>query len=581
MTGELAAQWVRMVVPSWIYRWLMPVGWLGAVVASVAATGRCSVTDPTVCGPDQAFSLAMVLCFASLVLWWWQPILAAAAGMLFAVCDHELGDAAGAQTAWTIYGVLCALMFGWLVISRMRQRSLVSGLPRRAVSIPAAERVGLSIRLVAAGVLIVVGVAALFVMRWQDHREDVHVRRAVAQTAVVESQTKDGDLVLQLPDDSKRTITMADDYAIGAEIPVLVDPMDTDWIRARAELADNTPWSTAAGGAWVLALLLVVRDLQLRRARPRRLWTGQGLPVRIEPDASGTFGVMSADGTVLLGFLSLELDDEDRDAELYDAFDALDEEEDEAPGRLRREWERTLQLYRSEALLVGDLAAGSWPTIVLGEQVMRPVSPFAPPRRSPWSKESLNGLPDSWDDLDDDEDSADERDEIDAAQELPGLPWAVPLEPEQWWERPAWVAALVLTPVAAWLLPLLLDDKVPGVMAAVLGINLVHFAGSQVFFRVIATASEVRVRSGWFERSTPWRAVRSIDITKDRLDLETAGDEWVVVGGVAADRVQQVAGVFQALRQRSETGLASRRLSPLAVVDAVLVVVCVAVLLLT
>ncbi|MFF1816243.1 hypothetical protein ACFVWG_03060 [Kribbella sp. NPDC058245] len=578
MTGELAAQWVRAVVPSWIYRWLMPVGWLGAVVASAVATGRCSVTDPTVCGPDQAFSLAMILCIASLLLWWWQPILAAAAGMLFAVCDHELADAAGAQTAWTVYAILCALMFGWLVVSRVRQRSLVSGLPRRQVSIPAAERVGLSIRLLAAGVLIVVGVAALFVMRWQDHREDVHVRRAVAQTAVVESQTKDGDLVLQLPDGSKRTVTMSDDYAIGAEIPVLVDPADTGWIRARAELADNTPWSTAAGSAWVLALLLVVRDLQLRRARPRRLWTGQGLPVRIEPDASGTFAVLSADGDVLLGFLGLELDDDDRDAELSEAFDALDEEEDEAPGRLRREWERTLQRYRSEALLVGDLADGSWPTIVLTEQVMRPASPFRAPRRGLRS-ESFEGLADSWDD--DDEDTSDEPEEIEAAQDLPGLPWTVPLQPEQWWERPAWVAALVLTPVAAWVLPLLLDDKVPGVTAAVLGVNLVHFAGSQVFYRVIATPSEVRVRSGWFERSTPWRSVRSIDVTKDRLDLETAADEWVVVGGVATDQVQQVAGVFQALRQRSEPGLASRRLSPLAVVDAVLVVVCVAVLLLT
>ncbi|MET7277609.1 hypothetical protein ABZS29_05185 [Kribbella sp. NPDC005582] len=577
MTREIAARWLRAVVPSWLYRWLLPAGWLAAVVASAIAEPACSLEHP--CGPDRVFSLVMIVCFASLVLWWWQPILAASAGVLFLAFDLQYDDGEAARTAWTLYGAVCAAMLVWLLASRRRQRRLVGGVARRPVSIPAAERVGVTARILVAGALVVVGVAALFVMRWQDQREDAHLRRAVEQTAVVDRVTDDGDAVLKLPNGWTHTTTMTDPPDVGASVPVLVDPADPDWLRPRAELADNTWWYTVGGGAWVLALLFVVRDLQLRRARPRRSWTGQGLPVQLEPDASMAFAVRSADGAVLLGFVDLELDDDERDAELAAAFDVLDEEEEEAPARLRREWEGTLRQYRGEALLVGELAEGSWPTFVLGEQVLRSTGPLRAPRNALWRTESVEGLPDQPT-----VHAERAEPEIEAAQELPDLPWEVPLQPGEWWERPAWVAALVLTPVAAWVLPIWLDDKFAGIAAAVLGVNLVHFAGSQVFYRVIATTSEVWIRSGWFERSVPWRSVRAVDVTEDRLDLET-GEDWSVVGGIAADEIQGAARVFEALRLRSHDGLAaataSRRVAPILLIDGVLAAVCAAVLLLT
>ncbi|WP_432882234.1 hypothetical protein ACQPYH_38995 [Kribbella sp. CA-245084] len=577
MTADVAARWAGTVVPSWIYRWLMPAGWVAAIVVSVASdTGRCSVEDPTVCGPDRTFSLALIVCFASLVLSWWQPILAAAAGVLFLTIELRYDDVAGARTAWTVYGAACTALLVWLVVSRRRQRSMVAGVPRQQVQVPAATRIGVTIRLLVAGALVLVGVGALSLMRWQDQREETHLRRAVEQTAVVKSQTDDGDLVLELPDGRHHTVTMLDDYAIGASIPVFVDPADSGWLRPRAELADYTYWYTVAGGAWVLAVLLVLRDVRVRRARPRRSWTGQGLPVRIEPDSTGAFAVRSADGAILLGFLDTELDDDEGDARLFDAFDALDEEENDAPAKLKREWEETLRRYRGEALLLGDLAEGSWPSLLLGEQVLRPVGPFRAPRRMPWGNEPVAGLP---------QDRV--RREVpsvpfEPAQELPTLPWEVPLQPRPWWDRPGLVAVLVLGPVAIGAFAVS-GEWFPAIAGTLIAGQLVHFVGVRTFYRVTATATELWIRSGWFERRVPWRSVESVEVDEDRLNLES-GDDWHVVGGIAEKETARAAAVFETLRLRSRTGLPAeavgRRVAPCLVIDVAFLTVCALILVL-
>jgi hypothetical protein len=577
MTADVATRWAGTVVPSWIYRWLMPAGWVAAIVVSVASdTGRCSVEDPTVCGPDRTFSLALIACFAALVLLWWQPVLAAAAGLLFLVIELRYDDVAGARTAWTVYGAACTALLVWLVVSRLRQRSVAAGLPRREVRVPAAARIGVTTRLLVAAALVLVGVGALGLMRWQDQREETHLRRAVEQTAVVKSQTDDGDLVLQLPDGRHHTVTMLDDYAVGDSIPVLVDPADSGWLRPRAELADYTYWYTVAGGAWVLAILLVLRDVRLRRARPRRAWTGQGLPVRIEPDSSGAFAVRSADGAVLLGFLNTELDDDEGDARLFDAFDVLDEEENEAPAKLKREREDTLRRYRGEALLLGDLAEGSWPSLLLGEQVLRPIGPFRAPRRMPWQAESVDGLPQ------DRVTRATKGVPLEPTHELPTLPWEVPLKTKPWWDRPGLVAVLALAPVVIGALAVW-GEWFLAIVGTLIAGQLVHFVGVRTFYRVTATATDLWIRSGWFERRVPWRSVETVEVDEDRLNLET-GDDWHVVGGIEKKQVARVAAVFETLRLRSRTGLpveaVGRRVAPCLVIDVVFLTVCALILML-
>jgi hypothetical protein len=583
MTADLATRWANTVVPSWLYRWLMPAGWLAAIVVSVASdTGRCSVEDPTVCGPDRTFSLAMIACVASLVLWWWQPRLAAAAGLLFLVPELRYDDVEGARTAWTVYATACAVVLAWMALSRRRQRALTADVPRRQVMIPPAKSVGLTSRLIVAAVLVVVGAAALGVMRWQDQREEVHVRRAVEQIATAGDTDDDGDLKLTLPDGSTRTVTVLDDYEPGARIPVLIDPADAHWIRLRAELADYTFWYTVAGGVWTLAVLLVLRDIRLRRARPREAWTSAALPIRIDPDVSATFAIRSADGAVLLGFLPVDLDDKEADGRLFTAFDLLDEEEAAgAPAALRREWARTLRRYQNKALLAGDLAEGGWPTILIGDVPLRPAAPFRAPRRTPWSVESVEGLPADLELTD--PDAPVPHSSVEPTQTLPTLPWEVPIEPVPWWARPALVGIVVAAPVAvgalaAW------DDWIAALVGLSIAGRSMHYLGERVFYRVVATATEVRIRTGWFERVLNWRSVASVQIDEDRVSLETEED-WHVIDGIRSGQTARVAAVFETLRLRARIGLPTpagrRQIAPALLIEGGCFAVCALVLALT
>lgn len=569
------------MVPSWTYRWLLPVVWLGAITASfIGDTGRCSAEDPSVCGPDLTFSFGVIACFASLVLLWWQPIVAALAGVLFMVLDLRYDDVGSARVGWSVYGVLCAALLLWTFVSRRSQRSLSARMPRQPVQVPPAARTGISGRLLVAAALLLVGAAALGLLRWMDQREETHVRRAVEQTAVAKATNADGELVLQLPDGSSRTVSVLDDYDTGAQVPVLVDPADRDWVRLRAEPADNTFWYTVAGGAGVLAFLFVLRDLRLRRARPRRSWSGQGLLVRIDPHVSAAFAVRSADGTVLLGFLDSELDDDESDLRLLEAFSALDEEEQaDAPAKLKREWAETLQRYRGHALLVGDLVEGSWPTLLLGGQVLRPVSPFRAPRKLPWRGETVGSLAVDIEPQDD----APAAPAIEPARVVPTLPWEVPLRARAWWSLPGLIAVLLVAPLAVgafanW------GQWFAAFMATLAGAQLVHSLGSRALFRVTATATDLWIRTGWTDQRLSWQSVESVEVEDEAVSLE-AGDDWHVVGGIADKDLTQVAAVFETLRLRSRTGLpeepVTRRLSPVLLINAVYVAICVLILALT
>jgi hypothetical protein len=530
--------------------------------------------------PDRTFSLAMIACFAAIALLWWQPIVALVAGLVFMVLDLRYDDVASARVAWTVYGALCAVLLIWIVTSRRRQRSLAARMQRQQVQVPPASRIGVTSRLLVAAGLALAGLAIFGLMNWQEAREETHLRRAVEQTAVVKDTHGDGDIVLELPNGSSHTVSPLDDYDTGAQVPVLVDPADPDWLRLRAELADYTMWWPVIGGAWLLALLFVRGDIQLRRARPRSSWSGQALPVRIEPDASAAFAVRSADGAVLLGFLDAELDDDESALRLMEAFSALDEEEQvDAPAKLKREWAETLKRYRGDALLVGNLAEGSWPTLLLGDQVLRPVSPFRTPRKLPWHTQTTDGLPA---DFEPDEDTPDTQ-SVEPAREVPTLPWEVPLRARAWWSLPVLIAVLLVGPLAVgafanW------GEWFAAFMATLVGAQLVHSLGSRVLFRVTATATELWIRTGWSDRRLAWRSVESVEVEEDGLSLE-AGDDWHVVGGIEDKDVPEVAAVFETLRLRSHTGLpegqVTRRLSPVLLINAIYVAICVLILVLT
>ncbi|TCO49580.1 hypothetical protein EV646_103562 [Kribbella antiqua] len=487
MTDAVATRWANTVVPSWLYRWLMPLGWIVAVVVTVSSDGsRCTPGDR--CGV--LGSLAMVACYASLVLCWWQPRLAAFAGLVFLAFELNYGDAVGALVAWSLYAGACALFLAWLTYTRHRQSALTVNLPTQQVAIPAAARVGVTSRLVIAGVLALAGAAAL---------------------------------------------------AAG--------------------------WYTVAGGAWLLTILFVLRDLQLRRTRVRRSRTEAGLPVRIDPDASGSFAIRSTEGDVLLGFLRVALDDREADERLSSAIDLLNEAEDDLTASMRLDSVRTLRQYRGEAVLVGDLAEGSWPTILIGDTPLRPVSGLRTPRRTPWSVETGDRL-----DLEVHEMAGRPAGLIDPVREIPTLPWSVPIEPAQAWCRPVLVAALLAGPAAVGLFTSW-GDWFPVIVAVVAGALLIRFTTEELFYAVVASATELRIRRSPLERVVGWQAVESIEVNGDRVTLRTDGGSQVV-GGVAKGQAGEVAAVFEALRAQTDAPAAGPRLTPQLVIEAVYYVAC-------
>ncbi|MFI6673877.1 hypothetical protein [Kribbella sp. NPDC050470] len=574
MPADLAKAWRSAAVPSWVYRWLMPVAWVAATTLSLATTEDVPCTeDPSICAPDVAFALTLVPAFASLVLWWWQPRVAAVAGLVFFAAQVWY-DGGAVMAEWALFACACAALLVWFAVSRRKQLALTAGLPRRPVTVPAAQRLALSGRLVVAVLLVAVGAAGLGVMRWQDQQEQVHLERAVDQMAVA-GESYDGELELKLPDGNRRFVFPLDDYEPGTRIPVLIDPADDEWVRLRVEPADYTDRYAVAGGAWLLALLLAYRDIRRRQARRRRPWTAPGLPVRITPDASTDYVITSTDGTAVLAFLSAELDDEAADDRLFVAIDQLDDQKADAPASVRQQWLHTVQRYQGEALLVGELAEGSWPTVLLGDIALRPTAPLRAPRRTPWRVEAAASLPASVN-VDPTNVHAEFR-LVDPARELPPLPWAVPSGRVEWWYWPALVGAWVGGPVAvAWFVSV--DDWLPAIGAVVGALTLIGFLGDNLFDRVRVSADEVRFRRGWSERVVDWRTVESVEVHSTWVTLRSGRDTHQLT---RLERPADVAAVLEALRLRARTGLpatpARRRLNPQALVDALFVAACVGV----
>lgn len=579
MTSDLATRWANTVVPSWLYRWLMPAVWLAATVVTFATTEDVPCTeDPTICAPDPAFALTLVPFVASLVLWWWRPGLAAVAGVGFFAAQVWY-DGGSVVPEWALFATGCLALGVWMAVSRHKQAALTAEPPRRPVMVPAARPLGPTGRIVVAVVLVVVGAAALGVMRWQDQQEQTHVRRAIEQTAVA-GQTYDGDLELKLPDGNRRVVSVLDNYEPGTSIAVLIDPADDDWVRLRIEPADHTGWYAVAGGAWLLAIILVLRDIRRRRARPRRSWTAPGLPVRVSPDASLDFVIRSADGDVVLGLVSIDLDDPSADDRLSAAIDGLDDEEEDVPPSVRDEWSRTVSRYDGEALLVGELAEGSWLTLMVGDTALRPAGPLRAPRRTPWSVESFVPL-DSQAEIEARNAWVEPR-RVDPARELPTLPWTVPVEAPEWWLRVALVGVLLVAPAAGGLFASW-GDWIPAIGAVAGGATLLRVLGDDVFYRVVASATELRIRRGWFDAVIDWQTIDAVEFGAGRLTLRTGAD-WHLIGSLGKDQAAGVAAVFEALRIRARSGLPAtpgrRQLNPQALVEGGFYLACVAVVVL-
>ncbi|MFC0626508.1 hypothetical protein [Kribbella deserti] len=535
LDAEVARRWLAVVVPSWIYRYLLPALWAAAVAVSLAFGDEvpCSEQDPSSCGPDVSFALSLVICLASLVLWWWMPRLAACFGIAFAALEVAFDDTPEAVAAWGTYGGLCLLLLAWFAISRNRQLARTRDLARRPVVLPPAERTGFTWPLAALAVAIVVAVAGMAAMRLQD-----------------------------------------------AE--------DPDWFGMVAEPADNTWWYTVSGSALLLGVLLAGRDLQRRRNRPTRPVTTTGLPVRIAPAAGMRLGVFAADDLKfenVLGFVGALPDDPDQAGELDAAYDVLEKDVTEfAPASVRRQWETDLRKYQGNALLVGDLTDGAWVTLVLGDTVMRASRPFRAPRTNPLDvlpfargREEFDGLS-ADEDLSAGDEQYEDSEVVEVAQpagEVPALPWQVPLEPAPWWSRLLLVAPFLIAPPVLWFDPGAWQTALLVVAAGGSGIN---FACLQLLQRLTFEADVLAIRSTNQIHRVPWQDLRAIDVAGRQITFETEHDLHVV-GGFDDKRTtpEYVASVAETIRRQARPASAQIRPAPGAVIVVAYVLLCAAV----
>lgn len=137
------------------------------------------------------------------------------------------------------------------------------------------------------------------------------------------------------------------------------------------------------------------------------------------------------------------------------------------------------------------------------------------------------------------------------AEEMPSLPWRVPLEPAPWW---AW--ALFVVPFAAvpalnsWLWMGARDFLAVGLFTLI-GASVVRVAGGVVLYRVEITATALKARTSLLVRSLAWQDVDDIEVGDGAVVLGSGKDENEI-NGIVKDRTEHVAEVIQAARLQAE-----------------------------
>lgn len=310
LTSAAAARWSAALVPPWVAKGALTAGWAAALVAAaVGETMRCTPQAPSLCGPDQGFAWWVVICLATPVLLVWLPLLGCIAGVVFALADLAFDDVTSANVGFGLHGLACAAVALWLLRSAAAQQVIAADAGQGArAAVPTAQGrpdtdwdLG---RVWAATGLVLLGTGLLGWYAHVVHTERGHLAAAEQVTGrVVAVDDEDVSITVDAPTSAglrRVTVGVLDTapYPRGSATPVLLDPGDPTWARLVAEPQDDTGWESAGLGALLLAVLVMGRGLQVRRAR-ERLWTGEhpALRVWVVPDEVGDAVVFADDGT--------------------------------------------------------------------------------------------------------------------------------------------------------------------------------------------------------------------------------------------------------------------------------------------
>lgn len=301
-----ARSWQAAQVPRWVPRIVLVGAAVAAFIANLELDDTpCSATDPTVCGPDLRFTVALALLLATPILLWWLPLLGCVAGAGFAAADLAFDPLVEGKLVWGVFGALCVLVGLWLVWSGRRQRRVIArlGQSRTRVSPPhllakAQETYRHSwLGWVPVAVGLAAGAAAFVAYGNEVASEQAHLdvaRRIDAR--VIEYDTEDYLVTVDTGSSGRRVIDALDTYDAGARVPVLIDPSDSSWARLVAEPADFTFPETLGLDCLLLAGCLAWRQIAVRRT-DRRLLSEDvpALEVLVRPVDYHTLTVYSAD----------------------------------------------------------------------------------------------------------------------------------------------------------------------------------------------------------------------------------------------------------------------------------------------
>ncbi|HEU4946883.1 MAG TPA: hypothetical protein VFT31_07000 [Kribbella sp.] len=136
------------------------------------------------------------------------------------------------------------------------------------------------------------------------------------------------------------------------------------------------------------------------------------------------------------------------------------------------------------------------------------------------------------------------------SEEMPPLPWRVPLDPAPWWAWALFVVPFVAVPALNSWLWMGARDFLAVALFTLIGASVVRVAGGVVLYRVEVTATALRARTSLLVRSLAWQDVDGVEAGEDMV-LITSGSDENEINGIAKDRAEYAAEVMRAARHRA------------------------------
>jgi hypothetical protein len=137
-----------------------------------------------------------------------------------------------------------------------------------------------------------------------------------------------------------------------------------------------------------------------------------------------------------------------------------------------------------------------------------------------------------------------------STEQVPALPWRVPLDPAPWWAWALFVAPFIAVPALnSWLWMGARDMLAVGLLT-IIGASVVRVAGGVVLYRVELTATAVRARTSMLVRSLAWQDVDGLEIGEDNVVLSRGQDESEI-NGIPKDETAYVGAVMDAVRRQA------------------------------